>query len=150
MSAATFRHALLPIALAALAALATAFSGGDSGSGLAPPGSTPTEVDPASPPPGLHLEIVSIAGGTKKGGLFKVGSKLKVKFKLTKDDGTPWDVGDMDTARIMVSGPSFNYRRVIAELDDVAGKSKWKKKDGTWNYAFKQGLPPSFLPPLND
>jgi OmcA/MtrC family decaheme c-type cytochrome len=113
------------------------------------PGPTPTEVSATSSGPGMHLEIVSIKGGSKKGS-FKSGNKLKVKFRLTKDSGEAWNVSEMGTARILVSGPTFNYQRVIAELSDVATKSKWKKKDATWNYTFKEGLPKTFLPPFND
>lgn len=118
--------------------------------GVPEPGSTPTTVSEKSAGPGLHLEIVSIKGGSGKGHTFKSGNKLKVKFKLTKDNGDPWNVADMSTARILVSGPTFNYQRVVAELSDVATRSKWKKKDATWNYTFAKGLPKTFLAPLND
>jgi OmcA/MtrC family decaheme c-type cytochrome len=131
-------------ALVPLLLVLPAFAAG----GFPPPGPTPTEVGAKELPPGMHLEIVSIKGGSKKG--FKSGNHLKIKFKLTKDDGSAWDVSEMSTARILVSGPTFNYQRVIAELSDVATKSKWKKKDGTWNYTIKEKLPKTFLPPLND
>src|SRR4030095_10781591 len=99
----------------ALAAALLGFADGDSPSSLAPPGSTPTDLSPSEASPGMHLEIVSIKGGSsKKGTSFKSGNKLKVKFKLTKDDGSAWDVSEMDQARILVSGPSFNYQRVMA------------------------------------
>ena len=44
---------------------------------------------------------------------------MAVTFTLHHDDGTPWSLREMDDGRIMVSGPTFNYQRVVAELRDV-------------------------------
>src|SRR5258705_7447620 len=55
----------------------------------------------------------------------------------------------MDLGRVLLSGPSFNYQRVIPEQADLGARSL-QQPDGSWIYSFGDPLPAAYLPPLND
>src|SRR5678815_2263516 len=55
----------------------------------------------------------------------------------------------MTIARALVSGPTFNYQRVIAESSDVALRSV-ALGGGAFTYTFAVPIPATYLPPLND
>jgi hypothetical protein len=117
-----------------------------------PPGSvgpTNTVIQRGDSPPGLHVAIESVTGGTDANSTFRVGDRVTVKFTLTKDDGTPWMLSEMGTARLMVSGPSFNYQRVLPEVSDVATASV-ENADGSFSYTFAAPIPATYAAPLND
>jgi len=101
------------------------------------------------PLPGLHVSISSVSGGSGPSGRFLPGDVLGVEYQLSKDDGTPWDILEMSHATALVSGPTFNYQRVIAEQTDV-GAHSFRIAPGRFRYAFAVPIPSTYLPPLND
>jgi OmcA/MtrC family decaheme c-type cytochrome len=145
--------------LAALIALALAAPGcgGDDGDDGAtgpagpagPPGPTDTTLTKFETAPGVNPEITSISGNAPGSSFFEPGETITVQYTLLKDDGEPWDVDEMATARILVSGPTFNYQRVIAEQSDLASASTYLG-NGVWSYTFSTPIPATYLPPYND
>jgi OmcA/MtrC family decaheme c-type cytochrome len=113
-----------------------------------PPGPTDTELSKFEDPPGVDAEITALTGNAP-GSNFEPGDTLTVQYTLLKDDGEPWDVDEMATARILVSGPTFNYQRVIAEQSNLASASTYLG-NGLWSYTFATPLPATYLPPYND
>ncbi len=117
-----------------------------------PPGGTgqtneDLELDERAP--GIVVNILGFSGGTGIGGNFLVGDSLTVEFTVKKDDGLAWDLDELDFARAMVSGPTFNYQRVLAEVSDVKAGATLNA-DGNWTYTFADAIPATYLPPLND
>lgn len=144
-------------ALAVLFALGlAATSCGDDGSDGAqgppgPPGpgdATDTTLTKFESAPGVNVQITSVSGNAP-GSNFEPGDTITVRYTLLKDDGGAWDVDEMATARILVSGPTFNYQRVIAEQSDLASAST-DLGDGEWSYTFAAPIPDAYLPPYND
>jgi hypothetical protein len=113
------------------------------------PAPTPTKLAKGEPPPGVIVAITALSGATGGGGTFQSGDNIEVRFTLKKRDGAPWKLSEMALARILVSGPTFNYQRVIAEQSDVALRAE-KNGDGSFSYLFAQPIPAVYLPPLND
>ena len=149
---------LLPLPLRLLSALIllwplAACSGDDGDQGPpGPPGDagpTSTDLDWDEDAPGVNVEILALAGGSGPGGAFQVGNTPRVTFRLTKDDGSEWDVTEMVQGRMLVSGPTFNYQRVLAQVNDVNTNSV-DNGDGTFTYTFPSAIPATYLPPLND
>jgi hypothetical protein len=144
----------LQVSLLGLAALAAAGCTGSTGpqgppGPPGPGGPTNTELRQGDTPPGLHVTILSVTGGTGASGAFRVGDRVTVNYTLKKDDGTSWTLPEMGTARWMVSGPSFNYQRVLPEVSDVATASA-TNADGSFSYTFASAIPATYAPPLND
>lgn len=148
----TRRGAALGAALSTAIFLASC-SGSD-GSDGAPgaPGDAPLTsrvLTPEQTSPGVVATIVSVDGATGAGGSFQVGDHISVRFTLKKRDGTNWNASEMNTARMLVSGPTFNYQRVLAEVSNVATAAT-RNADGSYTYAFANAIPATYLPPLND
>src|SRR5262249_25538081 len=117
----------LSFALAALAALAGC--SGSSGSAGKPgtPGSpgvpgdpapTPTTLTKLADPPGVTFAITQLGGGsfgTTDSGTshFLPGDPVSLTFSLTKNDGSAWGLSELSNVTVLVSGPSFNYQRVL-------------------------------------
>ena len=149
-------HASLSLSLA-LGLLGTALLGagctGDDGATgpQGPPGNsgTSTDLSQGDDLPGLDVAIQSLTGGTASGGRFKVGDELKLNFRLQKSDGSDWDIAELTSGRALVSGPSFNYQRVIAEQTDLLTASV-KQSDGSYTYTFTSPVPATYLAPFND
>jgi len=143
-----------PAALACAALLVVAAScSGDTGP-QGPPGSvpetTPTELERGEAPPGIRIAITSLAGASGPGGgAFRVGDRLRVTFTVKKDDGRDWDISELSRGRTLVSGPTFNYQRVIAEQRDVHTASR-RNPDGSYTYTYPVAIPGVYLPPVND
>jgi hypothetical protein len=142
--------------LSALTLLAIAACTGDDGDpGPAGPpgppgsGSTDAELEPGEDPPGVHLAILELTGASGAGGAFQVGDTLTVRFELTKDDGSDWDIGEMSFGRMLVSGPTFNYQRVLPEVSDIAAAAV-QNGDGSYSYTFASPIPDVYAAPLND
>src|SRR5262245_25104439 len=141
----------------AAAALLSACSGSDGSDGQdgAPgssiPPSTPTVLTRGENSPGVNVVITQVAGAGNSDGSFKVGDRPSVTFTLKKDDGTNWEIGEMSRARVLMSGPTFNYQRVIAEQSDVAAAAV-KNADGSYTYTFSSAnaIQSTYLAPLND
>src|SRR5688572_8835395 len=117
-----FRQILL---CAALALGIAACEGSDGSRGPAGPpggggGATNTVLSQGDDLPGVNVEVTGLSGGSAPGGRFAVGDVITVAFTVQKNDGSDWDIGEMSLARTLVSGPTFNYQRVLAEQSDVA------------------------------
>jgi hypothetical protein len=112
-------------------------------------GDTDTELNKGQPAPGLTIQVLALAGATGATGNAQPGDRLKVTYRLAKDDGSAWRLDEMGATRAAVSGPTFNYKRVIAQLSDVKDQSV-DNGDGTYTYSFSMPLPDAYLPPLND
>jgi len=159
-SSGSFRKNLLAAPLLFLPLLALAgCSGSDGSTGPAGPpgppgppggsGSTSTQVEQGQDAPGIHVAIVSLGGASGANGAFQVGDSLSLTFSLTKTDGTSWDIGEMNYGRALVSGPSFNYQRVLPEASNVATTAV-DNGDGTYTYTFAAPIPAAYAAPLND
>ncbi len=138
----------------ALALVGSTSCNGDNGAPGAPGapgggGTTSSTLSRGDALPGITLAISKVSGATGTGGAFAVGDKLTVHFTAKKADGTDWDITEFAFGRIMVSGPTFNYQRVIAEQSDLATHSV-KHGDGSYSYTFTSPIPATYLPPLND
>src|SRR5262249_50246623 len=94
------------------------------------------------------IAIQSLTGGSASGGHFRVGDVLHVNFRLQKDDGSDWDISELSTGRALVSGPTFNYQREIAEKTDLLTTCV-KQADGSYTYT-TSALPATYLAPFND
>ena len=116
------------------------------GSGTAP---TPTVVARGDDPPGITITVVALSGGTGPKGSFRVGDRISVRFTIEKDDGSPWDLSEMVLGRALVSGPTFNYNRVIPEATDVLTASV-RHADGSYSYTFASPIPSVYAAPYND
>ena len=107
---------------------------------------TLTAVDNA---PGVVIAVTSVTGQTGPGGNFQVGDKPSVTFTVKKTNGTAWHLSEMSTGRIMISGPTYNYQRVIPSQSDLITRSV-VNGDGSYTYTFASGFPATYAAPLND
>jgi hypothetical protein len=116
-----------------------------------PPGDpgTDSELVQGDALPGLTVAVQSLSGGTGAGGRFLVGNTLRVNYRVQKSDGSDWDIAELSTGRALVSGPTFNYQRVIAEVTDLLTKSV-AQPDGSYTYTFATPIPAAYLAPFND
>lgn len=110
---------------------------------------TNTELLPGEDPPGINITILSVTGGTGPDDNFEAYDRVRVHFTLTKDNGSNWDIDQLDRGRGLVSGPTFNYQRVIAEQSDLTSASV-RNGDGSYTYTFADPIPDTYLPPYND
>lgn len=110
---------------------------------------TSTDVPPTQTAPGVVVTITGVSGGSGEGGFFRPGDHVHVAFTLRKNDGTPWNLFEMSIGSSLVSGPTFDYQRVIAENDNVVAASA-EQAPGEFTYAFDAPIPSAYLPPLND
>jgi len=138
-------------------ALALAWIGGcDGDKGNAGPqgppgggGPTSTALEQGDDLPGLNVVITGLSGGTAAGGRFRAGDVITIAFTAKRDDGSDWDLSEFSLARTLVSGPTFNYQRVLAEQADVATRSV-QLADGSYTYTYASPIPATYLAPLND
>ena len=145
MKPARTKHAYLALLL-----LAAACGGGSSSSSLpADPAVEPTQLLPGDDTPGVVLTIDSASGGSNSDGSFRPGDRVTLRFRLEKHDGSRWNLSEMHASAALVSGPSFNYQRVIAEQNDLLERAL-EQSDGSWKYTFADPLPPQYLAPLHD
>ncbi len=142
--------------IALFAALAPCLSSCGGGSNATAPATPPPPPPPANTvlqrgdsPPGIHVSIVEIHGASGSDGTFRTGDSVRVRFTLTKDDGSRWGIGEMLRSSALISGPSFNYQRVIAEQTDAIAASV-EQSDGSFVYAFTPKIPSVYLAPYND
>jgi hypothetical protein len=131
--------------------LLAACSDGDDGrdGATGPPGITPREreLDKDEFSPGIVVQVLEVTGGSGAGGSFLVGDRLTLSFTVETDDGEPWGLDEFNFARALVSGPSFNYQRVLAEVGDLADLAL-RNPDGSWTYTFADPIPAAYLAPL--
>jgi OmcA/MtrC family decaheme c-type cytochrome len=114
-----------------------------------PPDPTPTELSQGDEPPGVVLSVVNVGGGSGPGGSFRVGDRVSVRFTAEKSNGDPWMLDEFSYGRILISGPTFNYQRVIPEKNDVITRSV-ENADGSFTYTFADPLPAVYAAPYND
>lgn len=124
-------------------------SDGADGSPGQPGGGTDDDLVAGEDPPGLVLEILSVAGASGPGGGLQAGDVPVVTFRLRKDDGSPWDLDELAFGRAHVAGPTFNYQRVLPEVEDVLARAEFLG-GARWRYAFADPLPATYAPPYND
>jgi len=135
-------------ALAALALLQACGGGGSSGAPADPAPERDTLLR-GDELPGIVLEVLAVEGGSGSGGFFQPGDRVSVRFRVAKSDGSPWGLGEFDAGRILLSGPSFNYQRVLAAQDDLATRAV-QLSDGSYRYSFEALLPATYLAPYHD
>ncbi len=141
---------VVPTLLASLVAAGCSGKDGKNGQpGTSPVTPTSDKLEPADNAPGIQVQILGLGGATGAGGNFMVGNRLSVTFSVKKDDGTNWDLSELDRGRIMGSGPTFNYQRILAEQSDLLTAST-TNPDGSHTYTFAAPIPATYLPPLND
>jgi decaheme cytochrome c component MtrC/MtrF-like protein len=146
------RSALGVIAGAAvLAAVGCDGSNGSNGAPGAPGASQPTSttLDPTQDPPGVVLAITNVSGGSGNGGNFEVGNHVTVDFDVHKKSGAAWNLSEMSSVRIYLSGPTFNYQRIFPDRSDVIALAV-KIADGSYRYTFPDPIPANYVAPLND
>jgi OmcA/MtrC family decaheme c-type cytochrome len=109
----------------------------------------PTAVAGDADAPGIVLDIRAIEGASGADGTFQVGDRLTVTFTAKKNNGTAWRTDDFSSGRILVSGPTVNYQRVLPEQQDLLTASRLNA-DGSFTYTFAEPLPATYAAPLND
>ena len=73
---------------------------------------------------GINVQILDFSGAKGPSGNFKPGDTISMTYRLVKDDGTTWHLAEMDSARAAVSGPTFNYQRVIAQVRECLNQRR--------------------------
>lgn len=104
---------------------------------------------PADDLPGVVVEITAVRGGTGPQGNLRAGDVPTVEFTLHREDGQPLELEQMNRGVIMISGPTFNYHRVIASQSNVID-SGMRVEAGRYTYRFAMPIPAAYLAPLND
>lgn len=99
--------------------------------------------------PGLVIQVLELSGNKGPTGNFKPGDVMSVRFRIVKTDGTTWHLDEMNSTRAIVSGPTFNYQRLIGQVSDIRTTSV-DNGDGSYTYTFPTPIPETYLAPLND
>jgi hypothetical protein len=99
--------------------------------------------------PGVVVTIDGVRGFTGPGGRARAGDRLTVDFTAITNDGSPLELTTMARGAIMISGPTFNYQRVIEPQSDVLTASV-KRDVGKFSYTFALPIPSVYLAPIND
>lgn len=137
----------LLLASAAVAAIVTACSDSDSGApSTEPPDNTLGADDPL---PGVVVTIESVTGGSMPSGNARPGDRLAITFTVRDDAGEALDLRVFEAGHALVSGPTFDYQRVIAAETDVLTRTV-ALGGGRHRFEFAQPLPAAYLPPLHD
>jgi len=100
------------------------------------------------PLPGVVVTIQEVRSGAGRGRA-RVGDLLEVDFTVKTNDGAPLELATFARGAIMVSGPTFNYQRVIASQGDVIDNAV-KTALGTYTYRFRVAVPAVYEAPIND
>ncbi|MGE3172398.1 MAG: hypothetical protein AB7O97_07200 [Planctomycetota bacterium] len=123
---------------------------GSNSSSPAPIGFAPDPVvGPDDPLPGVAVAITDVRGGSGPGGRFRVGDTITVDFTVRRADGVALELANMTRGAIMVSGPTFDYQRVIGSQGDVIANAT-KTALGAYSYKFPVPIPATYMAPLND
>ncbi|TAH39635.1 MAG: hypothetical protein EYC70_02270 [Planctomycetota bacterium] len=99
--------------------------------------------------PGLVIEILEVSGGSLNNNRFRAGDMVSVRFTVENDDGDPIALAELDSGSILLSGPSFNYQRVIERQTDLISRSR-ANDNGSYTYTFASPIPSEYLAPYND
>ena len=123
---------------------------GDTGP-VGPPGqAVPPVLGVDDPLPGMDLQILRLEGATGFQGHFQAGDRITVYFTVERGDtGEPIPASALTRGQAMVSGPTFNYQRVIAAQNDVLSRLV-VHGDGSMSYTFSLPIPATYLAPLNN
>jgi hypothetical protein len=128
--------------------LAGCSDGSDGSPGIpgepAPPPPTDTTLTKFEDAPGVNPVITRVTGQTGPLGTFLPGDTLTVEFTLRKDDGQAWDIKELGSDNIFVSGPTFNYQYVIGRKTDLDSASKYLG-DGKYRYTFADPIPDVYM-----
>jgi OmcA/MtrC family decaheme c-type cytochrome len=143
-----------PVVTAALL-LGTLVVGACHSGNSAPPAPAPIGISPdpvvsgTDALPGVVVTITKVTGGSGPGGNFHVGDVPVVDFTVKRTDGVALELTGMARGAIMVSGPTFNYQRVVAAQSDLLARAV-KTGLGVYSYTFAAEIPATYLAPLND
>ena len=108
---------------------------------------TPTDYSEDEDAPTLTTAIVDLLGAGNSDGSFAPGDELTVQFTLKKEDDTSWMLGELVSGHALVSGPTYNYQRVIALRTDVLDEAE---PDGGELFRYSLGeLPGVYAAPYN-
>jgi hypothetical protein len=110
---------------------------------------TPTEYEAGEPVPHLETRIEALEGASGPAGEFQVGDLVTVEFSLLKEDGEPWMLEELIEGEALVSGPSFNYQRVLPAETDVLERAT-EVAEGRFRFTFSAPIPAVYAPPYND
>lgn len=99
--------------------------------------------------PGIIVTILGLGGGTGPGGNFIAGNTVAVTFELKRKNGTFIPISELDGGYIYVSGPTFNYQRVVLPQNDIVTNST-QNQDGSYTYIFTAPIPGTYAAPDND
>jgi OmcA/MtrC family decaheme c-type cytochrome len=144
------------VGLAAIGLVGCAKNGDDGAPGapgtsttVITPASTPNTVQPGQDLPGLVIKITGVGGGTGANGNLRAGDTLSVTFTVKKKNGVALLLSEIDSSGIYVSGPSFNYQRVLPRVADWHTTAV-QNADGSYTFTFASPLPAVYAAPYND
>ena len=110
---------------------------------------TRTEYERGEEAPLLLATILAVEGAGGPVGDFQAGDRVSVRFRLETEDGSPWELSELVSGQALLSGPTFNYQRVLPLVDDVLARAECEG-DGVFRYVFADPLPTTFAPPYHD
>lgn len=102
-------------------------------------------------PWGVHLELLSIEGGSGPDGQLQVGDVPVATFSVTDDDGAPYDLAELYGLAFQLAGPHDHYQIALwyGDLEDPRTASVYND-DGTWTYDFGVPVPSAYHAVPND
>lgn len=121
---------------------------GGGGGGTDPDEPTPTEYESGDEVPEVRLTLVALTGASGPAGEFLVGDTPTIEFTLAKADGKPWPLEELSAGEALVSGPSFNYQRVLPAADVLA--DALELEEGRYRVTLASAIPPTYPAPYND
>jgi hypothetical protein len=95
------------------------------------------------------ITVDAIEGGSGGGGNFQPGDTMTVTFRVEDLDGKRIPLDALSRARMLISGPTSHYQRVVPLVSDVIDASVWNN-DGSYTYTFAAPLPDVYAAPYND
>ncbi|MBI2920843.1 MAG: hypothetical protein HYY18_07125 [Planctomycetes bacterium] len=125
------------------------------GNSSAPPIVEPsdTTIEETEDLPGLNFTVVGVDGGSGDDGNFESGDSVHVTFTVTRDDGSALSITEVDRFEVHISGPTFNYQRVIGKINVIPSIGEVPDEiefndDGSYTYEFPP-LPDDYIDPPN-
>lgn len=112
----------------------------------APAAPTRAVLDAAESLPGVVLTVSGLGGSSSP---FQVGDTIQVIFTCKKADGTSLPISELNSSAIYVSGPTFNYQRVIPSISNWHTTAA-QNADGSYTYTFPSPIPATYAAPYND
>lgn len=113
-----------------------------------PPAPTPTAYAFGADVPELVARIEGVSGASGPAGEFLPGDTLAFEFSLRKANGAAWTLEELDEGTALVSGPSFNYQRVLPAAEVLAHATQVAA--GLFRFQFQEAIPATFQPPYHD